>query len=335
MTPIHEGRRHALSTLGRACAISLVSVAALGAHAQDAFPNKPVTLVTAFPAGSGPDAVLRHVADKLSKEWKQPVTVANRPGGGGFIAIDSVRRLPPDGYTLLQLDSEHLAALPLLYKSKNFVTLDHFDPVAPMFRTPFLVAVPTESTWKTMGDLVAAARAAPGRINYGSWGIGSPGHLGGEELQLLTQTSMSHVAFREMSQLFSSVATNDVQWSFGSIPSSQGMYKAGKIRYLAVAAPKRIAQMPEVPTMAEAGGPPGLEVNSFVTLLAPKGIPQALAAKIHADVLKAEAEPDVRERFNTFAFEPLTWSPAEIRRNADAKYRTYEQLVRRKNISLE
>ena len=186
-----------------------------------------------------------------------------------------------------------------------------------------------------MGDLVAAARAAPGRINYGSWGIGSPGHLGGEELQLLTQTSMSHVAFREMSQLFSSVATNDVQWSFGSIPSSQGMYKAGKIRYLAVAAPKRIAQMPEVPTMAEAGGPPGLEVNSFVTLLAPKGIPQALAAKIHADVLKAEAEPDVRERFSTFAFEPLTWSPAEIRRNADAKYKTYEQLVRRKNISLE
>ena len=186
-----------------------------------------------------------------------------------------------------------------------------------------------------MGDLVAAARAAPGRINYGSWGIGSPGHLGGEEVQLLTQTSMSHVAFREMSQLFSSVATNDVQWSFGSIPSSQGMYKAGKIRYLAVAAPRRIAQMPEVPTMAEAGGPPGLEVNSFVTLLAPKGIPQALAAKIHADVLKAEAESDVRERFNTFAFEPLTWSPAEIRRNADAKYKTYEQLVRRKNISLE
>ena len=335
MTTIHQGRRRALSTFARAGTLALLSVAAVGAQAQDAFPNKPVTLVTAFPAGSGPDAVLRHVADKLSREWKQPVTVANRPGGGGFIAIDSVRRLPPDGYTLLQLDSEHLAALPLLYKSKNFVTLDHFDPVAPMFRTPFLVAVPTESTWKTMGDLVAAARAAPGRINYGSWGIGSPGHLGGEELQLLTQTSMSHVAFREMSQLFSSVATNDVQWSFGSIPSSQGMYKAGKIRYLAVAAPKRIAQMPEVPTMAEAGGPPGLEVNSFVTLLAPKGIPQALAAKIHADVLKAEAEPDVRERFNTFAFEPLTWSPAEIRRNADAKYKTYEQLVKRKNISLE
>src|SRR5690349_7933060 len=275
--------------LARLVAGAALLAAGVHAQAQAPFPNKPVNLVTAFAPGSGPDAVLRQVGDKLSRLWKQPVTVVNRPGGGGFIAIDSVRRLPPDGYTLLQLDSEHLAALPLLYKSKNFVTLDHFDPVAPMFRTPFLVAVPTESKWKSMGDLVAAARAAPGRINYGSWGIGSPGHLGGEELQLLTHTEMAHVAFREMSQLFSSVATNDVQWSFGSIPSSQGMYKAGKIRYLAVATPKRIPQMPEVPTMVEAGGPPGLEVNSFVTLLAPKGIPQAVAAKIHADVLKAEA----------------------------------------------
>ena len=335
MTPIHEGRRQALSHLGRACAITLLPLAALGAHAQDAFPNKPVTLVTAFPAGSGPDAVLRHVADKLSKDWKQPVTVVNRPGGGGFIAIDSVRRLPPDGYTLLQLDSEHLAALPLLYKSKNFVTLDHFDPVAPMFRTPFLVAVPTESKWKSMGDLVAAARAAPGRINYGSWGIGSPGHLGGEELQLLTHTEMAHVAFREMSQLFSSVAINDVQWSFGSIPSSQGLYTAGKIRYIAVAAPKRIPQMPDVPTVTEAGGPAGLDVNSFVSLLSPKGIAPDLAAKINADVQKVLADPEVKARFNTFAFEPLTWSPDEIRKNAEVKFKTYQQLVQRKNISLE
>jgi tripartite-type tricarboxylate transporter receptor subunit TctC len=204
-----------------------------------------------------------------------------------------------------------------------------------MFRTPFLVAVPSGSPWKNVGDLVAAAKAAPGRINFGSWGVGSPGHLGGEEMQQLTQTDMSHVAFRETSQLFSSVATGDVHWSFGSIPSSQGMYKAGKIRYLAVAAPRRIPQMPDVPTMAEAGGPAGLEVNSFVSLVAPKGIPQAIAAKIQADVVKAEAEPDVRERFNTFAFEPLTWSPAEIRRNADAKYKVYEQLVKRKNITLE
>lgn len=119
--------------IGAACAISAV----LPVRAQNAFPSKPVTITTAFAAGSGPDAVLRQVSDKLSKLWNQPVLVNNKPGGGGFIAMESLQRLPADGYNLLQLDSEHLAAVPYLYKSKNFVTLNTFDPVATLFRTPF------------------------------------------------------------------------------------------------------------------------------------------------------------------------------------------------------
>ncbi len=323
------------SRLARLLAGLAMLAAGVHAHAQASFPTRPVNLVTAFAPGSGPDAVLRQVGDKLSRLWGQPVTITNRPGGGGFIAIDSVRRLPADGYTLLQLDSEHLAALPLLYKSKNFTTLDHFEPVATLFRTPFLVAVATHSKWKDMKDLVAAAKAPGAKLAYGSWGVGSPGHLGGEQLEWLTGAEMTHVAFREVSQLFSSVATGDVQWSFGSIPSSQGMFKAGKIRYIAVAAPQRIPQMPDVPTVAEAGGPAGLEVNSFVSLLAPKGIAPELAAKINADVQKVLADPDIKARFNTFAFEIISWSPQEIRRNADLKFKTYQQLVQRKNISLE
>ena len=310
-------------------------LAALGAQAEANFPTKPVNLVTAFAAGSGPDAVLRQVADKLSKLWNQPVLITNRPGGGGFIAIEATRRAAPDGYTLLQLDSEHLSALPLLYKSKGFVTLDNFDPVATLFRTPFLVAVASDSKWQNMKDLVVAAKAAPGKVSFGSWGVGSPGHLGGEELELLTQIDMIHVAYREVSQLFTSVGAGDVQWSMASIPSSQGVYKAGKLRYLAVAAAKRLPQMPDVPTMAEAGGPAGFEVNSFVSLVAPKGLPADVAAKINADVQKVLADPEVKARYNTFAFETINWSPAEIRRNADIKFKTYEQLVKRKNISLD
>lgn len=329
-------RRAGLKAVAAALGMGLLGAVPL-ALAQGAanFPNKPVNLVTAFAAGSGPDAVLRQVGDKLSKLWGQPVTITNRPGGGGFIAIESVRRVAPDGYTLLQLDSEHLAALPLLYKSRNFVTLDQFDPVAPLFRTPFLVAVATDSKWKDMKDLIAAAKAGPGKVSYGSWGVGSPGHLGGEQLELLTGTSMSHVAFREVSQLYPSVGSGDVAWSMASIPSSQGVFKAGKIRYIAVAAPKRIPQMPEVPTVAEAGGPAGFEVNSFVSLVAPKGMAPEVANKINADVLKVLADPEIKARFNTFAFETINWSPAEIRRNADAKFKVYEQLVKRKNISLD
>jgi tripartite-type tricarboxylate transporter receptor subunit TctC len=299
------------------------------------FPAKPVTIVTAFAAGSGPDAVLRQVSEKLSRLWGQPVLVNNKPGGGGFIAIEASQRAAADGYTLLQLDSEHLAALPLLYKSKGYVTLNNYDPVAPLFRTPFFVVVQTDSKLQNMKDLVAAAKAAPGKVNFGSWGIGSPGHLGGEQLELLTGTEMTHVAFREVSQLFTSVGSGELQWSFGSIPSSQGIYKAGKLRYIAVAADKRVPQMPGVPTVTEAGGPAGLEVSSFVVLLSPKGIAGDVKARIHADVQKVLADPEVRAKFDTFAFEPLAWSPEEIRKQAEAKGRVYEQLVKRKNISLE
>lgn len=311
----------------------LIAAFATTAHAADPYPAKPVTLVTAFAPGSGPDAVLRLVAEKLGKAWNQRVLVENKPGGGGFIAIEAVRRAPADGYTLLQLDSEHLAALPYLYKSRGFETLKAFEPVAALFRTPFLVAVPADSKLKTMGDLVAAAKAGP--VSYGSWGIGSPGHLGGEQLEMLTGAEMQHVPFREVSQLFTSVGSGEVSWSFGSIPSSQGPYKAGKIRYIAVAAPKRIPQMPEVPTMVEAGGPAALAVNSFVVLVAPRGLPAAVRDKVDADVRKALAEADIKARFDTFAFENIGWGPEQILTEAAAKSRIYAELVKRKSISLE
>jgi tripartite-type tricarboxylate transporter receptor subunit TctC len=172
----------------------------LTAQAQT-YPSKSVTITTAFAAGSGPDAVLRQVSDKLSKLWNQPVLVNNKPGGGGFIAMESVQRLPADGYNLLQLDSEHLAAVPHLYKSKNFVTLNTFDPVATLFRTPFFITVSSDAKWNNMKELLTEAKTQPGKVSYGSWGIGSPGHLGGEEIELLADVDMNHVAFREVSQL--------------------------------------------------------------------------------------------------------------------------------------
>lgn len=317
-----------------ACAAAL-SFAGPAARAQDDFPARPVTLVTAFAPGSGPDAVLRLVAEKLGKAWNQRVVVDNKPGGGGFIAIDAVRRAPADGYTLLQLDSEHLAALPYLYKSRGFETLKTFEPAAALFRTPFLVAVASDSKLKTMTDLVADAKARPGALTFGSWGVGSPGHLGGEQIEMLTGVQMQHVPYREVSQLFTSVGSGEVGWSFASIPSSQGAYKAGKLRYIAIAAPKRIPQLPDLPTVGEAGGPAGLDVNSFVVLVAPRGLPAAVRDRIHADVRKAVAEPDIKARFDTFAFEALAWSPAEIEAQAGVKSRTYGELVKRKSISLE
>ncbi len=327
-------RKTFLAALIGAAAAAAVHLPAQAQSAVD-FPNKPVTLFTAFAPGSGPDATLRLVADKLGRLWSQRVTVENRPGGGGFIAMEAARRTAADGYTLLQLDSDHLGAVPHLYKQRGAAAVGAFEPVASIFRTTFLVAVGTDSKWKTMSDLIAAAKAEPGRVTYGSWGVGSPGHLGAELLEELTGIRMQHVPFREVSQLYPAVGSGDVGWSLGTLPSSSGAYKAGKLRYIAVAATKRLPQLPEVPTAQEAGAPAGFDVNAFVVLVAPKGLPAAVRAKINADMARVLADPEIKARFDTFAFEPISWSPEEIAHAAEAKSRVYEGLVKKANISLE
>ncbi|CAM3983791.1 Bug family tripartite tricarboxylate transporter substrate binding protein [Bordetella tumulicola] len=320
-------------------ALASALVAGSAAHAANTqttpFPTKTVTLYTAFSVGSGPDVVLRILSQELSKVWKQSVVVENRPGGGGFIALSAVGKLPADGYALLQLDSEHVSALPHLYKSRNYVTLEKFDLVAPLFYTPFMIAVGDKSPWKNITDLVSAARAKPDTVTYGSWFVGSPGHLGGEWLSTLTDTKMVHVPYKEVSQLYTAVANGEVDWAFGTIPSTRPVYDSGKLRYLAIAAPQRSVQYPNVPTVAEAGGPAELDVNSIVSLLAPKGIPDEVRDKIYTDVTKILADPAIRKRFDTFAFEPLTWPLSELRKRLDEKSDTYKGLIGNAKISLD
>ena len=336
MTERNKKSLSVLKLIGVATVLSSAAVGASTAAAQTAsFPSKPVTIVTPFAAGSGPDAVLRLVAEKLYPIWNQRVLIDNKPGAAGFIAIDIAKRAAPDGYTLLQLDSEQVSALPLLYKQKNFRTFDSFEPAASMFRTPFLIATSVNSKLGKVSDLVNAAKSEPNGMTYGSWGVGSPAHLGASMLETATGTQMRHVPYREVSQLFTAVATGDIAWSFATLPSSQGMYRGSKIKYLAVAAMKRIPQLPDIPTVAESGGPTGFELNSFAVLLAPKGTSSAITAKINADLSKAMADPEIRARFDSFAFEPLNWSSDEIRAQSKLKSIAYEKVIQQGNISLD
>ncbi len=330
MTRFTVSRRTALALLAATAAC-----AAAPALAQSDFPTKPVNIFTPFPPGSGPDALLRAITDKLSTLWKQPVLVQNRPGAGGFVVFEATRRQPADGYTLVQLDSEQLVALPLLYKSRNFQTLQVYDPVASLYNTPFIVTVPVNSPWKNVGDLVSAAKAQPGKVNYGSWGIGSPGHLGGEQLELGSGIDMQHIPFKDSGQMFTALAGNEIAWALGTIPSSQGVYKANKVRYLAVATPKRIPQMPDVPTVAEAGGPKDFTQSSFVVLAAPRGLAPAVRTKIAQDVAKVMQDADIKARMDTFAFEYVNWTPDEIVKQARGKGQMYQKLIERKNITLD
>ena len=166
----------------------------LAAQAQT-FPTKPVRIITPFPVGSGPEGVARLVADKLAKAWGQPVTVENRPGGNGFIAIDAFKRGANDGHDLIQLDNVHLTAYPHLFKKLPYDAKADFDVLLPLFKTYFFFTAATDSKYRNVADIVADAKANPGKLNYGSWSVGNPVHLGSALFETLTGTEMQHVIY--------------------------------------------------------------------------------------------------------------------------------------------
>jgi len=316
------------------CQIALVAVCGVPQAAAQ-YPDRPVRIVTPFPVGSGVDVNLRMVTERLSRAWGKPVLVENKPGAAGFIAIEAARRAPADGYTLLQLDSAQMAAQPYLFSKLPYDLKRDFTPVTTLFRNYFFLAVPADSRYRSVGDLIADAKAAPGNINYGSWFVGSPGHLGGAMLDQAAGTSMTHIAYKEMSQLYTAVASSQVPWAFGTIGSMNALYKGGKLRLLAAAAPSRVQGFESVPTMGEAGGPQGFELSAWVGILAPRGVPDAIAARIRHDIDTALQDPELRERYMQLAYEPLAMTPEQFQAQLDADSRRYGQIIKRLNISLD
>lgn len=314
------------------CILALLCSA--GAQAQT-YPAKSVKVITPFPAGSGPDGALRLVADKLAKAWGQQLIIENRPGANGFIGLGAAKAAPADGYTLAQASSAQLSTHRLIYKSMPYDPAKDFEVITPLFRNHFFVVVPTAAPWKNMGDLVAAAKAKSAAITYGSEFVGSPGHLGAALLEAVTGTQMTHVPFKETSQLFNAVASGDVQWAFGTAGTAGAAVRSGKARFLALAAPQRLAAYSDIPTVAEAGGPAGFEVGAWTGLLAPKGTPSAIVERVNRDVAKAVAEPDVRERFAGFGYEAWPLSPAQTAAAVEADVRRYAETIKRLNLQLE
>lgn len=319
---------------GLLAAAALLAVFSAAAQAQD-FPSKPVRVVTPFPAGSGPEVALRLVADKLSKIWGKPVIVDNRPGASGFIAIEAIKRAAPDGHELLQMDNAQMAAQPFLFKKLPYDLLRDFEPVTPILRNYFFVTVPAGSRYKTMADLGAAAKAGPGQVNYGSWFVGSPGHIGAAMLETATGTRMTHVPYKEMSQLYVAVGNQEVDWAFGSAASAGAMQRAGRTRYLAVAAPRRVAGFPDVPTVAESGGPAGFELSAWTALLAPKGTPKAVVEKIQKDVAAVLAEPDLKDKYAAMYYEPYFLNTEQFLQQLRTDSQRYGETLKRLNISLD
>ena len=322
-------------TLGLA-ALALAAAGWLPATAgAQQFPTKPVRIITPFPVGGGPDGVARLVADKLSRTWGQPVVVENRPGGNGFIAIDAFKRGAKDGHDLIVLDNVHLAAYPALFKKLPYDTAKDFDALLPLFKTYFFFTVPTTSKYKTVADLIADAKANPGKLNYGSWSVGNPVHLGSELFTSATGTQMAHVIYKETTQLYTSVATGELAFALGGSATAGPLQRANKLRFLAVAAPKRVAAFPEVPTVGESGGPQGFKVIGWNAIAVPKGLPPAVTDKIKNDIDKALAEADVQEKFKSFGYEPFPQTREQFNQFVQSETKRFGDVIRKANVSLD
>lgn len=335
--PLATRRSALVGGLALAAALACASTAhAQGAAADAVWPTKPVRLISPYPVGGGPDGVARLLADKLSRKWGKPVVVENRPGGNGFIAIDAFKRGAKDGHDLIQLDSVHLAAYPYMFKKLPYDAGKDFDVLATMFKSYMFFVVPTNSKYKTVADIVADAKANPGKLDYGSWSIGNPVHLGIEELQQRTGTKMEHVLFKETTQLYVAVANGELPFTLGTAGTAGPLYRAGKVRFVAVAAPYRLSAYPNVPTVAEAGGPAApYEVSGWNAIAGPKGLPPAVAEKVRADIAEALSTPDVKEKFDSFGYEPLTLDRAKLQAYIQSESARHEAIIQRAKIEMD
>ena len=311
-------------------ALALVLMfAAAGAHAQS-FPSRLVKITAPYAAGVAPAIFTRLVADKLSRAWSQQVIVDARPGASGFIAIEAVKNAPPDGHELLVVSNAHVAINPALYRGRLPYDPDRdFVPVAMMYRTPFFVTVSASGRYPDLPALIAAARAKPGAVSYGSSYVGSPSHLGSAEFEFRTGTRMVHAPYKDQSQMYVAIANGDLDWAFSTLGSALPLLKAGRLKLLAIAARERSGSAPEVPTIEQAGGPAGFEVEGWLGLVAPRGTPEESVRRANAEVNRALAEPDVLERMRAFGFEPAPGSPAQMGELIRSDARKYGEIVRR------
>ncbi|MDR6860703.1 tripartite tricarboxylate transporter substrate binding protein [Variovorax guangxiensis] len=319
----------------RLTGIGALCLAVATTAAAQTFPTKPVRAVLPYSAGSGPDAVMRNVGERLGREWGHQVLVDNKPGANSWLALGEVKRAAPDGHTVLVVDATPMTLQPNLYKQLPFDPVKDFEPITPLYSTHFFIVVGANSPWKNVTDLMAAAKAKKGQVTYGSWGIGSVAHVGTAQLEDATGMQMMHVPFKELPQLYTAVATGEVDWAFGTAATVDPLYRGKKVRLLAYAGPKRLAGYEDVPTVAEAGGPAGFELRTWVALYAPKGTPKPVIDRINASVAKTLGAPEVRARFAAFGFEPWSAPPAEITRVTAADTRRFADIVKRASISLD
>lgn len=264
----------------------------LGAWAQE-FPAKPVHVLVGFAAGGPTDILARLVGERLSQAWQQPVVVENRAGAGGMIALEAVTRAPADGYTVGVLNLNHIVAQELLAKPAFAIEKD-LIPIVGLARQGNVLVVNPSIPARNTAELISYIKSNPGKVSYASGGNGSPAHLAGELFKLTAGVEMTHIAYKGAAPGLQDVAAGHVALMFAAAPPALTLVKAGKLRALAVTSGTRMAQFPDLPTLAESGI--AMDVRDWQGLVVPAGTPEAIVAKLNADALKVLNSPAFQER---------------------------------------
>jgi tripartite-type tricarboxylate transporter receptor subunit TctC len=278
------------------------------------FPVKPVRLVVPFPAGGATDLVARTVAQKVSEGWKQPVVVENRAGAGGNIGADAVAKSAPDGYSLL-INIQGQAISAAIYRKLPFDAVKDFTPIVQL-TSSYMVLVSHPSMPATVKEVIAMGKAQPGKINFGSTGLGAPPHMAMELFNSVTGLGAVHVPYKGDAPLQPAMLANEVQLAFLPLAAAVQHVKAGKMRALGVTGAKRGGALPDTPSMVELGLKE-LDINGWIGIFGPAGMPRDLVMKIRDDFSRATRAPDVMEKWPGWGYEPVTGTPEEF----GAKYR--------------
>ncbi|WP_198971827.1 Bug family tripartite tricarboxylate transporter substrate binding protein [Xylophilus sp. ASV27] len=307
----------------------------LGAQAQPpAYPQQPVRWIVPYAPGGTTDVIARGLAVKMGQDLGQPVIIDNKPGAASIIGATFIARSAPDGYTVGTADSGTLAFNPAMYSSLTYNAEKDFTPIGGLGRMPLVLAVHPSFPARNVQEFLAQARKTPGQVSSASSGPGSPLHVALELFKQRTQTDILHVAYKGSAPALQDLMAGQVNAMFVDLPPSLSAIKAGKIRVLAVATPQRLALLPDVPTMAEAGVP-GFEAYAWQGFVGPAKLPAPVVARLNKDLVAALRHPETRAKLEELGIEPMPMSPQEFADFTRSEQKLWSGVIRAANIRLD
>jgi tripartite-type tricarboxylate transporter receptor subunit TctC len=314
---------------------SLISALALlvgsSAMAQPAYPDRPIRMIVPLAAASAVDVAARIVTQKMAENMGQQIVIINQPGASGLIGAEQVARAAPDGYTIGGFNDSVMTMVPNLYSNMRWDILKDFEPVSLVATVEWGLIASNQTSYKTAADLIAVAKAAPGTINYGSGGPGSPQHLAMALFASEAGISLTHVPYKGATQAATDVAGGQIPVAFQGLGTVAALVRGGQVKLLGVSTEKRLPQFPDVPTVSESGLP-GFLFNSWFAILAPAGTPKDIVARLNAEVLKALTDPEVRGKLEEVGLAPRGSSAEELAIMTRSQLAKYARVIKQMGI---